>query len=300
MDWRSINFDWNHARAFLVTAEEGSLSAAARALNTSQPTLGRQVTALEESLGVVLFERYGRGLTLTPAGLKLVEYVKNMSEAANQFSLAASGQTESVEGNVVISASEVTSAFILPELLEQLRTEHPGITLEIIATNETSDLRRREADIAIRAFRPQQPDLIARRLRDIKASFYATPTFLQRLPSAGSASDFHQATFLGFNHGEELIHLLNQQGIAVTQKNFPVICANHLVQWQMVKQHMGIGLMPLEVGDNDPDVQRAIPDLEELRVDCWLVAHRELRHNRRIRVIFDFLAQQLSDSDKMG
>ncbi|MBB1488711.1 LysR family transcriptional regulator [Oceanospirillum sediminis] len=300
MDWRSINFDWNHARAFLVTAEEGSLSAAARALNTTQPTLGRQVTALEESLGVVLFERYGRGLTLTPAGLKLVEYVKNMSEAANQFSLAASGQTESVEGNVVISASEVTSAFILPELLEQLRTRYPGITLEIIATNETSDLRRREADIAIRAFRPQQPDLIARRLRDIAAGFYATPTFLQRLSSGNSAPDFHQATFLGFNHGDELIHLLNQLGIPVTQRNFPVICANHLVQWQMVKQHMGIGLMPLEVGDNDPDVQRAIPDLEELSVDCWLVAHRELRHNRRIRVIFDFLAQQLSDSDRMG
>ena len=299
MDWRSINFDWNHAKAFLVTAEEGSLSAAARALGTTQPTLSRQVNTLEKSLGIALFERYGRGLELTPAGLKLVDYVRTMSNAANQFSLVASGQTESIEGNVVITASEATAAFVLPELIQPLRDKHPGITLEIIATNEASDLRRHEADIAIRTFRPLQPDLIAKRIKDVQAAFYAAPGYLQRfphltLPDPIKDSDLSQVSFIGFDRSDEFINLLNQHGISVSHTNFPIICANHLVQWQLVKQGLGIGIMPIETGDNEAEVVRVLPDLDPLQVECWLVAHKDLRNSRRVRVVFDYLTQCLN------
>jgi len=123
MDWRAVKFDWNRARAFLVTAEEGSLSAAARALGLAQPTLGRQVDALEEELGVVLFERVGRGFTLTPSGLELLEHVRAMGEAANRVSLAAAGQSQSIEGNVSIAASETYSAMLLPKIVARLRRE---------------------------------------------------------------------------------------------------------------------------------------------------------------------------------
>ena len=157
MDWRSVTFDWNRARAFLVTAEEGSLSAAARALDMTQPTLGRQVTALEQELGVALFERGARGLELTPSGLDLLEHVRAMGEAANSLSLTASGQATAVEGNICITATEVMAAFILPPIIEKLRRLEPGITVELVASNSTSDLKRREADIAIRSFRPTQP-----------------------------------------------------------------------------------------------------------------------------------------------
>lgn len=98
MDWRSVKFDWNRARAFLVTAEEGSLSAAARALGMAQPTLGRQVDALEQELGVVLFERVGRGLTLTPSGLELLDHVRDMGTAATRLSLSATGRAQTIEG----------------------------------------------------------------------------------------------------------------------------------------------------------------------------------------------------------
>ena len=151
MDWRSVKFDWNRARAFLVTAEEGSLSAAARSLGMAQPTLGRQVSALEEELGVVLFERLGKGLTLTPSGLELVEHVRAMGAAATRVSLTASGQAQSVEGTVRITASEVTSAYMLPPIIARMREDMPGITIEIVSSNALSDLRRREADIAIRS-----------------------------------------------------------------------------------------------------------------------------------------------------
>ena len=269
MDWRAINFDWNRARAFLVTAEEGSLSAAARALNTTQPTLGRQVTALEEELGVVLFERHGRGLSLTPTGLKLVEYVKTMSKAANQFSLAASGQSESIEGNVVISAAESMAAFGLPAILKPLRATHPGITLEVIATNQTSDLKRREADIAIRGFRPLQPDLITKRISNVEVGFYATPEYLQSQPQP---IDLTTATYLGFDQSDKMINMLNAKGLAVTRTNFPVVCENHLVQWEMVKSGFGIGVMPIEVGDNEPSVTKVLQDIEPFIAERWLVA----------------------------
>ncbi|MCJ7598755.1 MAG: LysR family transcriptional regulator, partial [Methyloceanibacter sp.] len=146
MNWRSVAFDWNQARAFLATVEEGSLSAAARALGMTQPTLGRQVAALEQELGVVLFERVGRGLTLTPNGLELVDHVRAMRDAASQVSLTASGQSQTIEGSVCISASEAVAAYQLPPILAKLRDIAPGIEVEVVASTAVSDLRRREAD----------------------------------------------------------------------------------------------------------------------------------------------------------
>ena len=231
MDWRAITFDWNRVRAFLVTAEEGSLSAAARALGLAQPTLGRQVAALERELGVALFERTGRGLALTPGGLDLVEHARAMGEAATRLSLAASGQSQSLEGPVCISASEVYSAYLLPPVLRRLREEEPGIEIEVLASNSLSDLRRREADIALRNTRPTDPDLVARRLRDDAAHLYAAPAYLDRLgaPPRGP-DDLADAQFIGFDRDGGLIEALNARGFALTQRNFPVLSANHLVQ----------------------------------------------------------------------
>ena len=294
MDWRSVTFDWNRARAFLVTAEEGSLSAAARALKMTQPTLGRQVTALEAELGVALFERGGRGLELTPSGLDLVGHVRAMGEAASRLSLTASGQSNAVEGNICITATEVSAAFALPLIVEKLRRLEPGIDVEIIASNSTSDLKRREADIAIRAFRPTQPDLIAKKVSDVRAYLYAAPGYLQRLGHPASPDDLNGADFIGFDRTDRLITALNEIGLNLTSRNFPLLTENHLVQWEFVKQGVGIGIMPEDVGEPEPQVQRALPDLEPLTGELWLVAHRELKTSRRVRMVFDFLAAELA------
>ena len=121
MNWQSISFDWNQVRAFLVTAEEGSFSAAARALGLTQPTLGRQVAALEGHLGVTLFERVGRSLSLTQSGLELLDHVREMGDAAGRISLTASGQSQRIEGQVCITATDVVSIYLLPDALKQLR-----------------------------------------------------------------------------------------------------------------------------------------------------------------------------------
>ena len=294
MNWRAINFDWNHARAFLVTAEEGSLSAAARALGTTQPTLGRQVAALEAELGVALFERVGRGLMLTPSGIELMEHVKAMAEAANHFSLTASGQSDAIEGSVCISATEVTAAFVLPPMLRKLQVQQPGIRVEIVASNTVSDLKRREADIAIRAFRPTQPDLIARKLGDLHAALYATPDYIAHLGCPQTPADCGAARFIGFGNNQEYMAELNRQGFALTPAHFALQCDSHLVHWALTQQGLGIGVMPVEIGDAEPAVQRLFPNQAIFKGEVWLVSHRELRMNRRVRTVFDFLAAELA------
>lgn len=294
MEWNGVKFDWNHAKAFLITAEEGSLSAAARVLGAAQPTLGRQVSAFEEELGIVLFQRVGRGLALTDAGLELLEHVRAMGDAANRVSLTAIGQSQSIEGIVRISASEVYAAYLLPPIIARLRREQPGIEIEIVASHSTSDLRRREADIAIRNFRPTEPDLIARKIRDVPAQLYATPEYLNRIGNPKLPFDLRNAEFINITSGDAFMHGLNRMGLDLTKANFPIMTENYLVMWEYVKRGLGIGVLDAHIGDAEPAVMRVLPDLEPLMFPIWLVAHREISTSLRIRTVFDLLVSELA------
>jgi DNA-binding transcriptional LysR family regulator len=296
MDWRSVKFDWNRARAFLVTAEEGSLSAAARALGLAQPTLGRQGDALEEELGVILFERVGRGFTLTPSGLELLDHVRAMGDAANRVSLTAAGQSQSIEGTVSIAASEVYAAILLPPIVAKLRQAEPGIRIEIVASTKASDLQRREADIAIRNFRPTEPDLVARKIRDVPARLYATPAYLERIGNPKLPYDLRNADFVSIDNTGMFLKGLNALGLNLTERNFPIFTENYLVMWEMVKHGLGIGILDGNIGDAEPLVRRALPDLEPIMFPIWLVAHREVNTSRRVRAVFDLLAEALAEA----
>lgn len=295
MDWRRVGFDWNRARSFLVTAEEGSYSAAARALGIAQPTIGRQVTALEEELGVTLFERVGRGLELTPTGLELVEHVRVMSDAAIRVSRVAAGQSVSLEGPVLISAGEVMAAHTLPPIVAEIRAKHPGIRIHIVATNQSSDLGRREADIAIRNYRPKQPGLVTRKVRDDEGYLYATPAYLASIGDPTTPAELSRAEFVAFDETDAFMDGLNAMGLSVGPESFPWVCANQHVQWALVTQGSGVGVMMAEIGDAEPRVRRALPDLA-FPVPTWLTSHREVRTSRRVRVVFDMLAEGLSSS----
>lgn len=295
MDWKSVKFDWNRARAFLVTAEEGSLSAAARALGMTQPTLGRQVDALQQELGLVLFERAGRGLTPTPAGLELLDHVRRMGEAAGHISLVASGRSQSIEGSISITASEIYSAYLLPPIVKKLRRKAPGIEIRIVASNEAVDLRRREADIAIRNFRPTQPDLIAKKVKDDTARLYATPGYLRSIGNPKTPQDLSRAEFIGWDTTDVYVDALNKRGLNLTKRNMPILTANHLVHWQLVREGVGIGVVPEWIGDAEPKVRRVLPDLKPMTFPMWLTTHRELNTSRRVRLVFDFLAAALAE-----
>ena len=161
------DLDWNLIKSFVTVAESGSLSAAARRLASSQPTLGRHIAELEQELGVTLFRRGRRGYALTEAGSTLYERGKMVSEQASAFSLLALGSTEAIEGTVRIAASEVVAAYVLPEITARLGVEEPGVEVEIVASNQVENLMRRDADIAIRMIRPVQNELVARKVADV-------------------------------------------------------------------------------------------------------------------------------------
>lgn len=294
MDWRQVSFDWNRAKAFLVVAEERSFSAAARVLGLSQPTVGRQVAALEEELGVALFSRAGNVITLTESGADLVEHVRAMREAAARVSLTATGQSLALEGTVCITASELISAYLLPPVVRRLRREHPSIEIELVASNAVRDLRRREADIAVRNFKPTQPELVARKVGDSVAYPYATPEYLARIGDPKSFTKLGGAEFLAFDRTDRMIEYFARMGLALTSKNFPIVSENHLVQWELAKAGAGICMVMSEVGDAEPRVRRVTADFPGIPVPLWLVAHSELATSRRIRVVFDLLAEALS------
>ena len=293
MDWRSVKFDWNKARAFLVTAEEGSLSAAARALSMAQPTLGRQVSGLEQELGIVLFERVGRGLRLTNSGVELLKHVRDMGDAAGRVSMNALGQSQALEGTICISASETYAAVLLPPIIAKLRILEPGIHVEIVVANHASDLRRREADIAIRNFRPTEPDLIAKKVGDADAVLYATPGYIARIGNPTTPEELRHAHFVNLDHSGMMMKGLNGLGLSLTEENFPLLTESYLVMWELVRQGAAIGILDAYIGDSDPNVKRVLPDLEPLIFPIWLVSHRELNTSRRIRRVFDFLAEEL-------
>ncbi len=293
MDWKNVSFDWNRARAFLVTAEEGSLSAAARALGLAQPTLGRQVEALQEELGVTLFERAGRGMQLPPAGHAMIEHARAMGEAAGRLSNVAFGQNHTMEGPVTISASDAYAGLLLPPIIEKMTEAEPRITVNVVVSNTASDLLRREADIAIRNFRPEEPDLIARKIRDAEARMFASPDYAASLGPIQSKDDFAKARFVGLDRTGQFLGMLQQMGYPISEANVPVHTENFLVMWALVKRGMGIGMIDSVIGDADPGVVRLWEDEPTLGFPIWLVAHRDLHQNRRLRFVWDFLADAL-------
>lgn len=293
MNWSSITFDWNRARAFLVTAEEGSLSAAARALGLAQPTLSRQVEALQQELGVILFERFGRGLELTPAGAELLAHVRRMGEAAMALSIAAEGQSGDAEGTVTLSISDAYAGLLLPKVLKRLQTDAPKITIRIVADNTPSDLLRREADIAVRNFRPKEPDLIARKLADMGANFYAATGYLEEHGTIRSPEDWANARLIVPEGAEVFLSTLNAMGVPVGERQIAYECNSYLAMWEMVKEGLGIGILDTTIGDKEPTVARAAPEFDDLCFPIWLTAHRDILQSQRMRVVFDFLAKEL-------
>lgn len=293
MNWDAISFDWNHIRAFLAVVEQGSLSGAARALRQTQPTLSRQIHSLETALEVTLFTRGTREMTLTVPGLELLAHVRSMADAAAQISRVATGQSQSVEGMVRISATDAMAAYVLPDCLLALRDSHPGISTELVISSELSDLTRREADIAIRHQRPSQPDLMARLVAEVQVSLFAAPDYLRSLGNPARAEDFAQARFIGFEHPERLIPEISALGIPVTADQVQVTASNGVALYELARKGLGIALLPAAIARDVMGLKQILPGLPEVSLPIWLVAHREVQTSLRIRICFDLLAREL-------
>jgi DNA-binding transcriptional LysR family regulator len=288
--------DWNLARAFCATADLGSLSAAARKLGLTQPTLSRQVAAFEAALGVTLFERIGKRLVLTDTGSGLVDHARAMAGAADAMALAAAGRSQDVTGRVTISATDAVSAYLLPGLVARIREKAPQITLVIVASDSISDLRRREADIAIRHVRPTEPELIAKLVGEMTAHFYAAESWVAKNGMPESVAELCSAELLGFEPVDQFVEHLHAVGIPVSADRFRIVSGNSVVLWEMVRRGLGICMMLKEIAHLMPGVIRLLPAAPVITVPVWLVSHRELQTSSRVRLVFDTLAEELSRS----
>ncbi len=287
------SLDWNHLRAFHATAEHGSLSAAARALGLTQPTLGRQITALEEGLSLMLFERDGRRLTLTDAGRELLAHVRDMGSAANRLALSADGQRSELKGLVRITASDVSSAHYLPQVVSQIRLRAPQITVEVVADDDIRNLMAREADIALRHIRPEQPQLVAKLLTEKTGHFYAATSYLNNRGRPETVQDLVQHDWIAMGEIARMHQYMVAMGIPITPDHFRTVSENGLVSWEMCKAGLGICPMGDDIAADVPNLERVLPDVLNVTYPVWLVTHRELHTSPRIRLVFDILAEHL-------
>ncbi len=285
--------DWNHLRAFHATATAGSLSGAARQLGLTQPTLSRQVVALEAELGVALFERVGRKLVLTETGADLLAHIKVMGEAAEAVGLAASGCAQEISGRVSISATDTYAAYILPRIVERIRLEAPQLTIAIVASNELSNLHRREADIAIRHIGPDRPGLVGQHLRDTRADFYASEEWVARNGLPQTQGDLARAELIGFEDAARYAGYLQEIGIPAREGDFRLLSSSSVAIWEMVRRGMGVAPMLREIASRTAGVVRLLPDAKPIEVPIWLVTHQELQAAPRIRLVHAILAEEL-------
>lgn len=295
MDKRSPLRDWSLVPTFLAVAETGSLSAAARRLNLSQPTLGRQVRTMEEALGTQLFERHARGLVLSPEGAALLPHAQSAREAMNALELASAGQAADLAGTVRITASVFISSFVLPRVLADIRRTEPQIALELVPSDSTENLRFRAADIALRMYRPTQLDVVTRHVTDLELGVFAAPAYLKRKGRPKTPEDLFEHDLIGYDSNDEILLAMRQFGWNATRDDFALRCDDQAAYWQLVRAGCGIGFSQRSVGRDDAAVEEIDLGLDIPRLPLWLAAHEALYRTPRVRRVWSLLAYGLAN-----
>ena len=286
-------FDWSLVRSFLAVLEKGSLLAASRDLQLSQPTIGRHVAELESQLGLVLFDRNGRGLLPTEAAYHLAESARIMQSGADQLARNVMGADLGASGTVRITASQPVSCYVLPPLLAQMRLSLPDVQVELVASNEVSNLLRREADIAVRMVQPQQASIIARRVGKVTLRACAHQDDLRRRGVPRQPSDLLAHDLIGGDRNDDTLKGFAAQGLVVGREQFAFRADDLIVVWQAVRAGLGVGFVSEHLIRSDPAVIPVLPKLKIEPLPVWLAVHKEIRTSKRIRAVYDFLADAL-------
>jgi DNA-binding transcriptional LysR family regulator len=290
---------WDLYRSFLGVLRFGSLSAAARELGLTQPTLGRHVDALEVSLGTKLFARSRHGLAPTPAALGLASHAEAMEAAALALERAASGEADEPGGAVRVTASNVVGVEVLPAILAQFRERHPAIAIELALSDRTQDLSRRDADIAVRMIRPTQNALIAKRLGTVRIGLYAHARYLTRRGVPRSIDELAHHDIIGFDRDTTAMRSLGA-GLSVTRDLFALRTDDSAAQINALRAGFGIGVCQVGIASRMAELVAVLPGLVAFKLEMWLVMHQDLKSSRRVRLLFDHLAGALKAYAAMG
>jgi DNA-binding transcriptional LysR family regulator len=288
-----MNFSWDLIHTFEKVADTGSLLAASRALGLSQPTVGRHIDLLEQSLNVSLFIRSRSGMKLTDAGSNLVATSRDMVRSAEEFKRQSLGLDDKVSGVVRISANEILGVRILPRLIAEFLDANPGVEIELDINNSAANLLRRDADIALRMFQPVQNDLIARKIMDIPVGFYAHRDYLAKNGTPLNFADLREHRLVGFDREMTIIHGAKQLGEALSASDFVFRCDNILAHIEAVRAGVGIGIIQQGMARTLDNVVHVLEELDPPPLGLWIVCHSEVQYNKRVRLLMDFLAVRL-------
>jgi DNA-binding transcriptional LysR family regulator len=286
--------DWALWRSFAAVISEGSLSAAARKLGASQPTIGRHIETLEHDLGLPLFERTLTGLKPNATALRLYEPIRGAQNAIAEAEILAQGAQDETGGTVRLTASAMISNYVLPEILVGIRALHPRIALEIVPSDSAENLLMREADIAIRMFRPTQLELVTRHLGDIPIVPVAHERYLARRGRPTSLDDLWNHDLLGFDRSDAILLHARTLGAKLTRENFVLRSDDQPHLWELIKAGLGIGFGQSFLAQQTPGLVVLPIDLKIPVLPVWLTTHRELFTSHRIRAIYDAVAEGLT------
>lgn len=290
----SLLTDWNQVRAFVATADYGSLTAAAHYLGLSQPTLGRQVSSLEESLGVVLFERYGNKLILTDIGKSIYDLADKMRDPIKKIEIISRNSSSSMKGVVNITASQIDALYRLPNIIKKIEQTHPEIKINIIVSNDNLNLIEREVDIAIRSTRPHELNLIAKKIGKVPVRLYGISDYVDSIKN----KSIRDIKYIGFDIDDEelLIRLgiIKDTEITITSNFKSSFQPLHV---ELAKCGLGLVFLPEDIGSNIAGFKPMEEDLFfNYDSDLWLVTHSEIRTSSRINFVFNCIANSLKSS----
>jgi DNA-binding transcriptional LysR family regulator len=286
--------DWTLWRSFAAVVAEGSLSGGARSLSLSQPTLGRHIEALENSLGILLFERTLSGLKPNAAALRLYESVQRARAALAEAAILAQGVQAETGGTVRITASAMISNYVLPELLANIRDRHKHIAIEVVPSDSAENLLMREADIAIRMFRPTQLELVTRHLGDIPIVPAAHERYLARRGMPTSLAELWTHDLLGFDRSNAILQHARSLGVTLTRDNFVLRSDDQPHLFEALKAGLGIGFTQLNLVQRTTGLVPVPVELAIPKLPVWLTTHKELFTSHRIRAIYDALGEGLA------
>lgn len=286
---------WELYRSFLAVMREGSLSGAARALGMTQPSLGRHMRELESALGAVLFARSPQGLTPTELAHELIPHAEAMASASAALRRAASAGRDEISGAVRISASVVIGAEVLPPILTAFRERHPGIVIELVLSNQTTDVLRRDADIAIRMVQPTQDALMARHVGRVMLGLFAHRRYLETHGRPTTLAELTGHALIGFDTELPYMRRIRPEGLPYTRENFALRTDDDLAALAALRAGFGIGVVQVNLARREPQLVRLLPDVLAVPLDTWIVMHEDLRQSLRVRRLFDYLGDALGE-----
>lgn len=288
-----MHLSLDHIRTFYSVTKHGSLLAASRHLGLTQPTVGRHIDLLEDTLGLTLFIRGREGMRLTPKGIDLVSTACELMGNAVEFERVATGLEEKIEGVVRLSANQIFGTLFLPGIIAEFMADHPEIEIEIDVSNQASNLLQRDADIAIRLFRPTQNDLVARKVTELPMGLFAHESYLSRHPAPKSLGDLRQHVLIGQDRDPSMIGAYRAAGLELVPTDFAFRCDNDVAEINAVRSGIGIGPLHIGMATPWPSLVQVLPDLPVPPFELWLACHADVRHNKRIRLVMDYLAAKL-------